>query len=289
MRKTLLLLTIALFLLSGCGRTVSVTDINGLGDSAADGSAEADVIPTPVPTPTPWPEIPYEDYSEDLFADTIVAPDELVTELPDASNDANLEYYNGVYFHKNLPQSTRNAFFSYYEMEPLEVRQAMDEYGVIVIVDNNGAYTGGHAGLYYAEEKILAINGSSVSKIAMSINHEIGHCVDTIVGELVGMPIDETIYWLGISNTEEYVDIFLDEYQDAGYPSWNSNSNFEFFAETYRYVIEGNDTMTDRAPESAAYVRRIINQYFSDHTNLIFPDNYSNERAVTDENGPDEQ
>ena len=279
MRKTLLLLTIALLLLSGCGHTVSVTDMHGLGSDATESPSFLNVTPTPVPTPTPWPEIPYEDYSDDLFADTIVAPDELVTELPDASNDANLEYYNGVYFHKNLPQSIRKTFFYYFEMEPVEIRQAMDDYGVIVIVDNNGAYTGGHAGLYYAEEKILAINGSSSNKIAMSVNHEIGHCIDTMVGELLGMPIDETIYWLGISNSGEFVDIFLDEYQDAGYPSWNSNSNFEFFAETYRYVVEDNEAMTDKAPESAAYVRRVINQYFTDHNDLIFPDIYSNQRA----------
>ena len=253
--------------------------MHGLGPDATESPSFLNVTPTPVPTPTPWPEIPYEDYSDDLFADTIVAPDELVTELPDASNDANLEYYNGVYFHKNLPQSIRKTFFYYFEMEPVEIRQAMDDYGVIVIVDNNGAYTGGHAGLYYAEEKILAINGSSANKIAMSVNHEIGHCIDTMVGELLGMPIDETIYWLGISNSGEFVDIFLDEYQDAGYPSWNSNSNFEFFAETYRYVVEDNEAMTDKAPESAAYVRRVINQYFTDHTDLIFPDIYSNQRA----------
>lgn|GEM_PF-2757106 len=279
MRRSLLLITTAFFLLSGCGHTVSVTDMHGLGPDATESPSFLNVPPTPVPTPTPWPEIPYEDYSDDLFADTIVAPDELVTELPDASNDANLEYYNGVYFHKNLPQSIRKTFFYYFEMEPVEIRQAMDDYGVIVIVDNNGAYTGGHAGLYYAEEKILAINGSSANKIAMSVNHEIGHCIDTMVGELLGMPIDETIYWLGISNSGEFVDIFLDEYQDAGYPSWNSNSNFEFFAETYRYVVEDNEAMTDKAPESAAYVRRVINQYFTDHTDLIFPDIYSNQRA----------
>ena len=273
------MITTAFFLISGCGHTVSVTDMHGLGPDATESPSFLDVTPTPVPTPTPWPEIPYEDYSDDLFADTIVAPDELVTELPDASNDANLEYYNGVYFHKNLPQSIRKTFFYYFEMEPVEIRQAMDDYGVIVIVDNNGAYTGGHAGLYYAEEKILAINGSSANKIAMSVNHEIGHCIDTMVGELLGMPIDETIYWLGISNSGEFVDIFLDEYQDAGYPSWNSNSNFEFFAETYRYVVEDNEAMTDKAPESAAYVRRVINQYFTDHTDLIFPDIYSNQRA----------
>ncbi len=217
---------------------------------------------TPEPMPTPWPEIPYIQYSDDLFAPSIEAPDDIVTELPDASNDEDLVLHNGVYFHKSLPQSTINTFFKYFEMEPVEVRQAMDAYNVVIIVDRNGLYTGGHAGLYYAEERILAINGSDPNKIAMSVNHEIGHCVDSMIGELVKIPIDDEIYWLGISNSDEFSTIYEEEIADSGYPSWNSTGSYEYFAETYRYIIEDNTYMMERAPKAVEYVRKVLKQYY---------------------------
>jgi len=261
MRKLTITLTIALLILTvfaGCGEK-----------TPADNTADADILQESteeteeaVPTPTPWPEIPYIQYSDDLFAPTIEAPDDIVTELPDASHDEDLIYRDGVYFHKNLSQSAINTFFKYFEMEPVEVRQAMDAYNVIIIVDNNGLYTGGHAGLYYAEERILAINGSAVGKIAMSVNHEIGHCVDSMIGELVNIPIDDEIYWLGISNSDEFNEIYEEEVAESGYPSWNSDGSYEFFAETYRYVVEDNTFMMERAPKAAEYVQKIIRQYY---------------------------
>ena len=261
MRKKIIISTIALLIIAavaGCGHNLPSDDTS----EAPSFEEGADDTGISVPTPTPYPEIPYIQYSDDLFAPTIEAPDDIVTELPDASNDADLMLINGVYFHKDLPRSIRNTFFKYFEMEPPEVRMAMDAYGVVIIVDKNGLYTGGHAGLYYAEDNILAINGSDPGKIAMSVNHEIGHCVDSMIGELVDIPIDDEIYWLGISNSDEFVSIYEEEVGESGYPSWNSNGSFEFFAETYRYVIEDNTYMMERAPKAAEYVQKVLRQYY---------------------------
>ncbi|MCR4755148.1 MAG: hypothetical protein K5868_06400 [Lachnospiraceae bacterium] len=275
MRKLLILLSTAL-ILTGCGAAANrealkqASETSGVQESKA---TEYGVIgEAGAPSDKSLPEIPYVDYSDDLFDDTIVAPDDVVVDLPDAENDKDLIYYNGVYFHKSLPQSIRNAFFKYYLMEPKQVRETLNEYGLMIVVDKDGTYTGGHAGLYYAEARILAINGSSESKIAMSVNHELGHCVDSLIGEIVGIPIDEDIYWLGISNSEEYTDIFYDEYADSGFPEWNNYSSFEFFAETYRYVIEDNTYMLNKVPQSAAYVRKTINHYFGSPDEPIYPE-----------------
>ncbi len=262
MRKYIILLTTAL-LLTGCGNAVRSSDLSSAQstEQAPDETIEA----TPAPSPSPLPEIPYVEYSDDLFEPGIEAPDEIVSELPDFTQDESLELDNGIYFHKSLPQSTRDLFFEYYMMEPEAVRKAVDDYGALIIVGKDGKYTGGNAGLYYPEERIIAINGSSPSKVAMAVNHEIGHCVDSMVGELVGMPIDEEIYWLGVSNSMEFTNDFFDEYETAGYPSWNSFSSFEFFAETYRYVIEDNTAMMNKAPLCSEYVKRVLEQYFLNH------------------------
>ena len=83
---------------------------------------------------------------------------------------------------------------------------------------------------------------------------------------------DEDIYWLGISNSNEYYDIFYDEYATSGFPEWNNYSSFEFFAETYRYVIEDNTAMLNRVPESAEFVRKTINHYFGSPDEPIYPE-----------------
>ena len=202
MRKVLILLTTAL-ILSGCGAAADAGALKQASEAVSEQDT-ADAGPDVIgqagdPADTTLPEIPYVDYSDDLFDDSIVAPDDVVVDLPDAENDKDLVYYNGVYFHKSLPKSTRDTFFKYYLMEPVQVRETLSEYGLMIVVDKDGTYTGGHAGLYYAEARILAINGSSESKIAMSVNHELGHCVDSLIGEIVNVRLDKAFgfYYTG--------------------------------------------------------------------------------------------
>ncbi len=197
-----------------------------------------------------------EDYEE------IVAPADIAEEVPDVYYDEDLIYDNGILFHKDVSESNKRLFYKYFDMEPEEMKRALDAYDVLIVVGPDGRYTGGNAGLYYAEERILAINGSSEDRIKMSVNHEIGHCVDSMVGELLHMPVDKDKYWLGVSNLETFEQIYKAEVKDSGYPSWNSTDTYEFFAETYRYVIEDNEYMMKKAPRSAEFVRDVIEHFY---------------------------
>lgn len=197
-----------------------------------------------------------EDYEE------IVAPAEIAEEVPDVYYDEELIYDNGILFHKDVSESNKKIFYKYFDMEPEEMKRALDAYDVLIVVGPDGRYTGGNAGLYYAEERILAINGSSEDRIKMSVNHEIGHCVDSMVGELLHMPVDKEKYWLGVSNLDAFEQIYREEVKNAGYPSWNSTDTYEFFAETYRYVIEDNEYMMKKAPRSAEFVKDVIDHFY---------------------------
>ena len=192
----------------------------------------------------------------------LVAPEEISEPAPDIWNDDELIYENGIFFHKDVSEANKEIFYSCYEKEPYEVRMALDYYEAAIVVGADSAYTGGNAGTYYAEDRIIAIDGSTGKKIDMAVNHEIGHCVDAMVGEMLGMMVDADNYWLGVSNTDEFRAIYEAEVKNAGYPSWNSTDTFEFFAETYRYVIEDNKTMLSKAPQAAQYVRSILEHYY---------------------------
>lgn len=202
-----------------------------------------------------------DDFDDEDFEE-IVASAEIAEEVPDIYNDPDLIYDDGILFHKDVTESNKSTFYKYYDMEPEEIKRALDAYGVIIVIGPDGRYSGGNAGLYYAEERILAINGSSKDRIKMSVNHEIGHCVDSMVGELLHMPVDKEKYWLGISNIETFEQIYREEVEDSGYPSWNSTDTYEFFAETYRYVIEDNEYMMEKAPRSAEFVKDVIEHFY---------------------------
>ncbi len=192
----------------------------------------------------------------------IVAPEEIAAVAPDIWNDENLIYENGIWFHKDVSESKKALFMHYYYMEPEEIRRAIDAYDVIIVVGPDASYSDGNAGIYYSEERILAVNAATEGKIKMSVNHEIGHCIDSMIGELAHMPVDKEKYWIGISNIDAFQEIYNEEVGDAEYPEWNSIDTFEFFAETYRYVIEDNEYMMSRAPKATAFVKDVLAHYY---------------------------
>lgn len=273
------LLLLCLLMSAGCGEPVPAGGTTPYGDTLPyadtypdDTQIQAEEMPEETATEQAKDDVSsYEEadayeaasYETEPFDDEeIVAPEEIVAEVPDIWNDEDLIYENGVWFHKDVTESKKALFMRYYYMEPDEIRRALDAYDVIIVVGPDGTYSDGNAGIYYSEERILAVNAETEGKIKMSVNHEIGHCVDAMIGELAHMPVDEQKYWIGISNIDTFQRIFDEEVKDAGYPEWNSIDTFEFFAETYRYVIEDNEYMMDRAPKASAFVKDVLAHYY---------------------------
>ena len=156
----------------------------------------------------------------------------------------------------------------YVSKEPEVLQQALIDYGAVINVAPNSKYVSGtSAGTYYSGTGSININCSTNGKMKIAVNHEIGHCMDEILSFYYGLDWCEDpysgVYCKFVSNCDEFRNIFEEECKYAGYPSWNSWCPAEYFAETYRYVIEGNETMMNKAPRATAFVKRVLYETYN--------------------------
>lgn len=165
-----------------------------------------------------------------------------------------------INFHRSS-QHSRALYHHYLSYEPKEIIDYLESTSVEINVSPNGLYTEGHAGMYYTDrevERTINVNCSTDKKLRMAVNHEIGHYLD----EMIGVKWDSYLF---SSEFPEFMEIYVAEAKNSGYPSWTIGDSVEFFAETYRYIVEGNQDMLKNVPRAYAYVRTVINETYGTH------------------------
>jgi len=201
-------------------------------------------------------------------------PEEIPTEETEAVSEAICTPTSLPVTFDSIDASTQALYWSYAAYEPQQVIDALNAYNVIITVGPDGRYSSGHAGECVFRHGArgtdngiitIGINAKSDNSVAISTNHEIGHALDEIIGMMAGISHGTSTYnpypTMTISNSPEFQAIYAAECASAGYPIWNSQNTLEWFAETYRYVVEGNETMRQRAPQSYEWVRQTVNTY----------------------------
>lgn len=219
----------------------------------------------PQETPQEAPEATEETQAEEIPTETLQGQYEATT-LP-------VTFYGGV------SQARQDLYWAYAAYEPQQVIDTLNAYGVIIQVAPDARFTAGACGTCTFRHLMngydrgyieIGINAKSDDSVAISVNHEIGHALDEIIGMQAGFAQTSATYnpypTMTISNSPEFQAIYAAERPTAGYPSWNSQNTLEWFAETYRYVVEHNETMRQRAPRSYEWVRTTVNAYLG--TNL---------------------
>ncbi len=162
-----------------------------------------------------------------------------------------------------LTKEVESKVLSLYGLLPSNMKQKIEATGYKVIVDSSGAITNGHAGqtdvfvsaAYNVDGNgYIGINGSSVNKTSIAVVHEIGHWFDAILGAENGM---NNFY----SSNAEFVGIYNEEIGNSGYPSYNSGSPEEFFAETFRYMYENPSRVQTNTPKAYSYILNLLSLY----------------------------
>ena len=165
-----------------------------------------------------------------------------------------------------VSEHSKNLYYEYVDMEPDSIKQALIDYGARINVAPSGKYTEGAAGIYYTGSGSINVNCSTDKRLKIAVNHEIGHCIDEILSYYYNIDWGIEPYTGAtckfVSNSDEFRRIYEEECPNAGYPSYNSFCPPEYFAETYRYIIEGNEKMMSRAPRATAFVKKVLNETF---------------------------
>lgn len=201
-------------------------------------------------------------------------PEEIPTEDTNGQSGAIYEPTTLPVTFESVGQDMQALYWSYAAYEPQEVIDALNAYNVQITVAPDGRYTHNHAGECVFRHGggggdfgviKIGINASTQNRVAISVNHEIGHSLDEIIGMMAGMAQTTAAHnpypTMTISNSPEFQAIYEAECVSAGYPNWNNRNTLEWFAETYRYVVEGNEEMRQRAPQSYEWVRQTVNAY----------------------------
>ena len=166
-----------------------------------------------------------------------------------------------------VSERQQELYKTYACVEPEAIQQELVNYGAQIHVAPSSKYTHeGSAGTYWTGSGYIGINCKTDNKMKIAVNHEIGHCVDEILSYYynIDWQTDQYIgaYCKFLSESPEFQQIFREECSTAGYPKYNSTCPPEYFAETYRYVVEGNKKMMEKAPRATEFVKTALYEVY---------------------------
>lgn len=164
----------------------------------------------------------------------------------------------------NVSPELINYAFQLYMTVPASVRDIIRNTGGYLMVSDNPDYTnGGHAGTCHQKNDprypgMIAIYATSKNKVTISVQHECGHYLDNYLGISTGQAFTLPYYGQWISSGNEFMEIYAAEVGGAGYASYNSTDQVEFFAETFRRMIIEPKAAASRTPRAVEYIKRFI-------------------------------
>ena len=104
----------------------------------------------------------------------------------------------------------------------------------------------------HKEKKIFIDNRLDYNCKMHVLKHELGHAIDAQyldgIGDAAGL----------YSTTSEFTNIYLTEREQGFFDDYHKNSVYEYFAESYAYVMEGNELFIKSYPDTYRYFKENI-------------------------------
>lgn len=184
-----------------------------------------------------------------------------------------------INFDEDVSEHSKEVYYQYLAYEPQEILNAIAIQQIPINIAPNGKYTDHHAGAYktnFDNSRSINLNCDADYQLSIAVNHEIGHCIDELAGQVYNLPctqtknpaanilVDDTSVF--ISNCDEFQEIYEAEAETSGYNPHDIENPAEFFAETYRFIVEQNTGMLAKNPRATEFVINIVNKIYG--TNL---------------------
>ena len=161
---------------------------------------------------------------------------------------------------EGIPDSSKAVFYIEYNRLPEYIKELVSSSDVTIYLDSDRENTGkGNSGLFTAwvpegefhYKYDINIDASHTYNVVFAALHEIGHLIDSILGETSG---NKGSYYSAISGFSQ---IYLAEATSSGLGVYAASSLEEYFAEAFKVYFQNPERLKENAPLTFQYVENI--------------------------------